>query len=71
MSVEYLHLIPNGPLPDINCWRPFRAVAIIEDKRIHYETLGGQKKSGICLLPPLFRKYNVFMNEQRDCCFSG
>ncbi len=44
MSVEYLHLIPNGPLPDINCWRPFRAVAIIEDKRIHYETLGGQKK---------------------------
>jgi len=30
MSLEYLHLIPNGPLPDINCWRPFRAGVIIE-----------------------------------------
>lgn len=30
MSVKYLHLIPNGPLPDINCWRPFRAGVIIE-----------------------------------------
>ena len=44
MSVEYLHLIPNGPLPDINCWRPFRPGVIIEDKRIHYENLEGLKK---------------------------
>jgi len=44
MIVEYLHLIPNGPLPDINCWTPFRAGVIIEDKRIHCENLEGLKK---------------------------
>jgi hypothetical protein len=44
MSVEYLHLIPNGPLRDINCWRPFRAGVIIEDKRIHYDNLEVWKK---------------------------
>ena len=44
MSVEYLHLIPNGPLPDINCLRPIRAGVIIEDKRTHYENLEVWKK---------------------------
>ena len=30
MCIEYLHLNPNDPLPDIERWRPFRAAVLVE-----------------------------------------
>jgi len=32
MSVEYLYLKPNSPLPNIDRWKPFRAAVLIEAK---------------------------------------